>query len=459
MQKKQLESNRIIHLFALAHALVALLSRAFHYYDDVPLTVLTISMIVVISIRYRLQIEITAILTLIASFVGFLLGVYGAYCLYFVTHSDYLSPALSTFLVTEILGWGTLLVARRRGQDRSQRLRWSPTTRQIVITAAVVLLLRVGYMLLLQSLHFEPAGIYPEFNRLFSNTFAVVLLLCGNLVFIQFTAAGRRIDGAARIAATLIFELLLTAAISLAVYYRLPFGKPEPFDADSFFRLLAIVLLVDIAAYAVLSLVHYVVLSHNELRSERNKKHLAQYQYNKLKQQINPHFLFNSLNNLDFLVQEQQTERASAFIRKLAGLYRYLLKNEDEPLVTLREEMEFARMYIDLIQERFTDGFSVESDIPDEALHRSVVPCSIQQLIENATKHNIVSPEEPLRITICAEGPNLVVENNLQPRLSRRSDSTGLGLQNITQQYLDIAGRKPSIEKTARTFRVKLPLL
>lgn len=459
MQKKQLRTDLIIHLFALAHVLVVVLSRAFHYYDDVPLTVLTISMIVIISLRYRLQIEITAILTLIACFVGFLLGVYGAYCIYFITHSDYLSPALSTLLVTEALGWGTLMVTRRRGQSNATGMRWSPTTRQIVVTAVMVLLLRVGYMLLLQSLHFEQAGIYPEINRLFSNTFALLLLLCGNLIFIQSTAAGRRLYGTLKIVVTILFEGALSAVISLAVYYRLPFGKTETFEAESFLRLFAIVLLVSIVAYAVLGLAHYVVRSHNELRSERNKKHLAQYQYNKLKQQINPHFLFNSLNNLDYLVQEQQTERASAFIRKLAGLYRYLLKNEDETLVPLREEMEFARMYIDLVKERFTDGLFVECDIPDQEMRRSVVPCSLQQLIENATKHNIVSHESPLRITIRTEGASLVVENNLQPRLSRRTDSTGLGLQNISQQYIDIAGRRPLVEKTLHTFRVKLPLL
>lgn len=458
MQTEQLRTAWIIHLFALAHFAMALLSRTFHYYDDVPLTVLTISMIAIVSIRYRLQIEVTAILALIACFVGFLLGVYGAYCIYFVTHNDYLSPALATFLVTEALGWSTFLIARRRAQSAAVRIRWSPSTRQIVLTAAVVLLLRIGYRGLLQALDMQQSSIYPEFSRLFSNTFAVVLLVSGNLFFVQLTARGRRLAGASRVAGTILFEAILSAGIALAIYYRLPFGQPQGFDTLAFLRLFAIVLLVDIAVFAVLSLIHYVVVSHNQLRSERNQKHMAQYRYNKLKQQINPHFLFNSLNNLDFLVQEQQTERASAFIRKLAGLYRYLLKNEDEPLVPLSEEMRFVGMYVDLVKERFTDGLSVESDLPGD-LRRSVVPCSVQQLVENATKHNIVSPDEPLRIRIRTEGDYLVVENNLQPRLSRRSDSTGLGLQNIKQQYLDIAGRKPVVERTQRTFRVKLPLL
>ncbi|MBQ5718234.1 MAG: histidine kinase, partial [Alistipes sp.] len=185
---------------------------------------------------------------------------------------------------------------------------------------------------------------------------------------------------------------------------------------------------------------------------------LAQFQYNKLKLQINPHFLFNSLNILDFLVQEHETERASAFIRKLADTYRSMLKNEDETLVPLEEELTFARKYIELLKERFTTGFEVKCDIPDALLHRHVVPCCLQLLIENATKHNIVSPEHPLVVTIHIEEELLIVSNNLQPRLSKQN-STGMGLKNICQQYADLDSRPVEIIQTESEFIVQLPLL
>ena len=100
-----------------------------------------------------------------------------------------------------------------------------------------------------------------------------------------------------------------------------------------------------------------------------------------LKSQVNPHFLFNSLNILDYLVQEGQTERASAFIRKLADSYRYMLKTEDEPLVTLQEEIDFAHKYSELLQERFASGFTVHYQIDDQLLNRSIIPCCLQLLI------------------------------------------------------------------------------
>ena len=198
--------------------------------------------------------------------------------------------------------------------------------------------------------------------------------------------------------------------------------------------------------------------SQDELRTERGKKHLAQFQYNKLKMQINPHFLFNSLNILDYLVQEGQTERASAFIRKLADSYRYMLKTEDEPLVTLQEEIDFAHKYSELLQERFASGFTVHYQIDDQLLNRSIIPCCLQLLIENATKHNIVSLERPLTIFVCAEGDTLTVRNNIQPRITAQA-STGTGLKNIRQQYLDICNRPISVEKTQSEFIVNIPLL
>ena len=218
------------------------------------------------------------------------------------------------------------------------------------------------------------------------------------------------------------------------------------------------VLLCDIAVFAVMKLLAYALVSKAELNTERGKKHLAQFRYNKLKMQINPHFLFTSLNILDYLVQEQENERAGAFIRKLSECYRYMLKTEDEQLVPLSEEVEFARKYIDLLQERFTDGFVVRFDIEEEALDKFVIPCALQLLIENATKHNIVSHEQPLVVTIRNEGDTLLVENNLQLRLSRQA-STGKGLKNIRDQYLDLSDRTIQIEQTDTHFTVKIPLI
>ena len=450
----------IIHLFALAHAAVALASRALNYYDDVPLTILTISMVAIIAIRHRLSLEVTTIVTLIACFFGFLAGIYGPLALRIVLRSDMLAPALTTFLLTELVGWSTCLIARRRRTGTPDDSRWSPTATHIVMAAVLILSLRVGYMFLLRHLYTGQDGFYPELRRLFSNTPAMLLLFCGNLLCILVRVRYRRRLCLWLQAGLLILSLIGLSVLTAALICYMPgFSHRIPVTGYGFLLQIVIVLLVCIALFALVSLGHYVLTSHRELKDERRQRHLAQYKYSQFKQQINPHFLFNSLNILDALVQEEQTERASAFIRKLAGLYRYMLRNEEEILVTLREELEFADMYLDLVEERFSDGLTIRRDIRPEALNRSIVPCSVQLLLENATKHNIVSPEQPLRITVEATEEWIAVENNLQPRLSRGAGSTRLGLKNISQQYLDIAGRDIRILKSQDRFRVELPLL
>ena len=186
--------------------------------------------------------------------------------------------------------------------------------------------------------------------------------------------------------------------------------------------------------------------------------HPAQFRYMKLKQQVNPHFLFNSLNILDCLVCEQRTEQASAYIHKLAGIYRYMLQNEEETLVRLREEMAFVGMYVDLLQVRFPEGFRVETDIPDEAMNRHVLPCSVQLLIENAIKHNSVGADRPLVIRIVAGAGAVTVSNNLQLKVSGTT-STRVGLNYIRQQYLDLSGIPIGIRRTDTEYCVTLPLL
>ncbi|MDE5708490.1 MAG: histidine kinase [Alistipes sp.] len=459
MKRLSISTPALIHLFAAGHAAVVVLSRIFDYVDDVPLTVLTLSMILIISIRRGLRAELVAALALICIFVAYGVGIYGAQFIQRFVGNGILAPAITTALITELVGWLTYVLSRsREPQNGAAPVRWSPSTRQIVTIVAAILLFRIFYTSLFNSPYFErEGGVLPEFRRLLDNTLALMTMFCGNVIFVNLRSRMlHRRD--LRLAASALFTLLFVLLLTAAVYYGLPEGNGATISARCFFRLYTVVLLADIVIYAVLQLAVYVIRSDQELRTERGKKHRAQFRYDRLKQQINPHFLFNSLNILDYLVQEHETERASAFIHKLAGTYRYMLRKEDEQLVPLEEELEFARKYVDLLRERFTDGFDVEVDIPQELLRRHVVPCSLQLLIENATKHNVVSPEQPLRVRIEARGDRLAVSNNLQLRLNAPV-STGVGLSNIRQQYLDLSRRPVVVEQTDTEFRVQLPLL
>jgi len=208
----------------------------------------------------------------------------------------------------------------------------------------------------------------------------------------------------------------------------------------------------------VVALASYALRLQSRAKEASEQANLAQYRYHKLKQQVNPHFLFNSLNVLDYLIQEQPREDASRYTHKLADVYRYMIQSEEETTVHLRDEMAFVEQYADLLKVRFPEGLDVQTDIPPEALSRSVVPCCVQLLVENAIKHNIVRADEPLQVRICVEDGCVVVSNNRIPKLTRPV-STGLGLKYIRRQYQDLAGKGIEVLEEEKRYTVKIPLL
>ena len=209
---------------------------------------------------------------------------------------------------------------------------------------------------------------------------------------------------------------------------------------------------------AVLWMATYALNAQKDVRNEKKKRHEAQYSYERLKQQIEPHFLFNSLNSLDSIVVAGQDEQASRFIHKLSGIYRYLIETEDERLVYLDDELKFVRQYIDLMKVRFPEGLETEIDIEENGYCHFIIPCSLQLLVENATKHNTISEETPLHIRISIEGDYIQVTNNRNPKISSQP-STGNGQRYIRQRYRDEAGKEIIVMEEEQTYTVKLPLL
>jgi LytS/YehU family sensor histidine kinase len=193
------------------------------------------------------------------------------------------------------------------------------------------------------------------------------------------------------------------------------------------------------------------------LESEKLKRESAQAEAKALKDQLDPHFLFNSLNTLAALVEENPKE-AVQFIQRFSQVYRYVLQSQKNMLVSLDEELKFAQSYLFLLQARFAENLIVDLDISSDDLEKSLAPMSLQMLIENAVKHNIISREQPLRLWICSDGQWLTVHNSLQ-RKSFVEDSTKVGLQNIRHRYQLIAEKDILVEETETYFIVRLPLL
>lgn len=191
--------------------------------------------------------------------------------------------------------------------------------------------------------------------------------------------------------------------------------------------------------------------------AEKMKSESLKGQVSSLKSQLDPHFLFNSLNVLSSLIRKD-TDKAELFVDDFAKVYRYVLEVKNEMVVTLRSEIEFLDAYINLQKIRFGEGLHIQIDIPSQSLNLYVPPLSLQELVNNAIKHNAVSEEDPLIIKIQEEEGYLTVKNNLQLR-HEEINSTGLGLENLEKRYSLLNDRLPHFRMINHTFMAKIPLL
>ncbi len=192
-------------------------------------------------------------------------------------------------------------------------------------------------------------------------------------------------------------------------------------------------------------------------KNQRLEKEKAQVQFDNLKNQLNPHFLFNALSSLDSLIKTDP-ELASRFLQNMSRVYRYVLKHKDKDLVSLNEELEFIREYLFLMETRFGEAFEFRCEVPEDKKEKGIVPVTLQILLENALKHNVINTQKPLKVCLRLEGDFLVMSNNLQKK--RRVDgSNGLGLENLKKLYHYLVYKEVSWEEDEGEFRIRIPLI
>lgn len=191
--------------------------------------------------------------------------------------------------------------------------------------------------------------------------------------------------------------------------------------------------------------------------AEKLQKENIMAKYESLKNQVNPHFLFNSLNALTNLVYEDQ-DKAVKFIKQLSEVYRYVLDTREKEVVPLEEEIRFLRAYLFLQQIRFGSKLVVEIDIQNTGEIR-IAPLALQMLLENAIKHNIVSEEDPLLIRVYTNSHYIIVENNIQKKAMLGEPSLGVGLENIRKRYEFLSTTRVEVNQDQSRFQVKLPVL
>ncbi|MBC8111682.1 MAG: histidine kinase [Verrucomicrobia bacterium] len=198
-------------------------------------------------------------------------------------------------------------------------------------------------------------------------------------------------------------------------------------------------------------------LRQAQLEAEEFRKISVQAQLQSLKNQVNPHFLFNNLNVLSTLILKDP-EKAVEFIEQFAKVYRYVLQNQEKEVVALQTELEFIDAYMFLLRTRFNGSLNIHLHIDDTSKNSYIVPVALQMLLENAIKHNISSKNKPLTVEIFTENNQVVVKNNFQPKETKEA-STQVGLKNIAKRYEHISDKPVEILETADFFTVKLPLL
>ncbi|MBC3784530.1 sensor histidine kinase [Spirosoma utsteinense] len=195
----------------------------------------------------------------------------------------------------------------------------------------------------------------------------------------------------------------------------------------------------------------------NRLRAARLEKEKSQVQYDNLKNQLNPHFLFNSLSSLDSLIDDNPA-LARRFLQQLSRVFRYVLQHKDKALVPLETELDFIKNYVSLLQTRFDGTFRLTYQISPDALDRQIVPVTLQILIENAVKHNVISEARPLIVYITADHRSLTVSNHIQ-RKKQVGTSNGQGLQNLQLLYSYLSTSPVDVRDDGTLFEVKVPLI
>ncbi len=257
----------------------------------------------------------------------------------------------------------------------------------------------------------------------------------------------------ADIAGITLICLILLWVFNFLIYdvFRIPQEGLPPFHVK-----FAFAMSTNIPILLVFELIHYFQSEQKAIAdSEKAKREVLLFQHETLRSQINPHFLFNSLNVLSSLIYVNQ-ENANKFTKALSKTYRYVLSLTQQPIVSITEELNALDSYIFLMRMRFENSFTFTVNKISPNKQHKIIPLTLQLLIENAFKHNIATEESTLNITINIDYEHITVENNIQP--SGSADKGGIGLKYITRQY-KIYAKEVTVDHTEELFIVKIPYI
>jgi two-component system, LytTR family, sensor kinase len=333
------------------------------------------------------------------------------------------------------------------------------STGRFLRTYAVILLLCL-VAFLVRTVRFDEFTAEQHFNITVSSL--IMLIVCwealrGVNVFLnKVYPFDRNLTG------RIVIQLFCGALIGLTVRFVIyKFGEPRlPIKLDELFLAAtwALYTFLPTAVNLGFFTVYFIDRWKDSIvYAERLEKEKSQVQFDNLKNQLNPHFLFNALTSLNSLIFSNQ-QLASEFLQQLSKVYRYVLENKNKNFVLLQTELNFIAHYVKLLETRFEGSLKINFSIPDVAKEQAIVPVTLQILIENAIKHNIIDSSKPLIVEVTTIGNYLVISNTFQPKRNVET-SNKQGLENLKSLYKFLTDRPVLIEPTQDRFFVKIPLL
>lgn len=292
-------------------------------------------------------------------------------------------------------------------------------------------------------------------NAVLTSAFAIVMWYVNLFVFSWYGKKSPQKQISTR-------RLFITFGIGIVIMFGLAWLQQLILSHINFGPVMLMIevrgLLINLICYTILHLLQQNYENrHITMQLEQMKNDNLAAQYELLKQQVNPHFLFNSLNTLKSMVESGEKE-AVDFIIKLSNFYRFTLESRKLDLIKVKEEMQIVEAFLYLQKARFGEGFVFINKLDGQAPSSLIPPFSLQLLIENCLKHNIVSEDRPLKISLYREGDQLVLENPIQLKAGEHH-SLGVGLENIRLRYRHLTEKQVEINEDTYTFKIKLPII
>jgi hypothetical protein len=323
----------------------------------------------------------------------------------------------------------------------------------IVITTTHI----TGYSVLNDTLHFVTRYIFGTVLSLA----AIFIVAYPDLFLIRYLNRSFPWESKTFVRSVIEFFMSVLLGVIMAVLLTLFSHYINPYEEGLFRNLI-----YNASIFAICNVILMLILegwiffiegSHSRKKSEELEDQLSQLKFEILKSQIDSHFMFNSLNVLSGLIDTDR-EKAQQFINEFSRIYRYVMESIEKPVVTVKKELQFARSYMFLQQMRYGEYLYFEVDLATDILDALIPPLSLQVVLENVCKHNLVSKEQPLRIEISGNSSELVITNNLQPKISSAS-SNGTGQQNLVKRYALLGNDTPDFRVGTSNYTVTLPLI